>query len=735
MHKGRKVIALVRVKIYLCWVMNLRFIGCLPIFLLLIFFGRTWGILSQQESPIAYITSDNFSPDGLQAILQNYKPNSEERKLLEAYLHRLQGRRGYFIQTMEGLTDQRRSFEGSPFLKFFYHLQLSCYYEEKGQPFMAKTEAFNSQQLAGENNEKLWNSWAYSRLGQLYSNENNQDSSSIYHKKSVEFSKRCVGKLPLAMSLHEFAMSNHRFLQIEQAVQQELLALELVQTVRNDYYASLFYQLIAKMSLNAGNVRESENYLLKSNQKNRRKENQLIALENALISYHLLLKKAIPGEVLLMLPSTLKLLEKSHAEILYGEAWLLYGQATSASGSPMEAMNAYSKALAFFEQQNAPQKMAEAYHLIGVNSLGLKKAIEAEKNLNKSINIYTNLKDNRGIHENYYALSEVYVLMGKPQLAYNYLKKYTAFLQKTSFSIDSKAVEELTQTHSREERERLINDQEEKLTKGLKEKEILQLQSDRQLLGIVIVVVVFFLSGLILFFVNRQRNTLQEQRETEMSQTLLRSQMNPHFIFNALSVIQSYIYENTPEKTSSFLVNFSRLIRLILENSPKEFITIDIEREILTKYLTTQKLRFEDRFNFELRMDEDLIAKRALIPPMITQPFVENSIEHGQLHTISEGMIQIIMREQEGMLIIEVNDNGVGREKAAKIKTNTNHKSMAMDITRERIRILNKKYKGKGTLEISDFSNGSSPGTKVVISLPLMFENTIFERNEKNTHH
>jgi len=134
-------------------------------------------------------------------------------------------------------------------------------------------------------------------------------------------------------------------------------------------------------------------------------------------------------------------------------------------------------------------------------------------------------------------------------------------------------------------------------------------------------------------------------------------------------------------------------------------------------------------------MDEDLIAKRALIPPMITQPFVENSIEHGQLHTISEGMIQIIMREQEGMLIIEVNDNGVGREKAAKIKKNTNHKSMAMDITRERIRILNKKYKGKGTLEISDFSNGSSPGTKVVIYLPLMFENTIFERNEKNTHH
>jgi LytS/YehU family sensor histidine kinase len=220
-----------------------------------------------------------------------------------------------------------------------------------------------------------------------------------------------------------------------------------------------------------------------------------------------------------------------------------------------------------------------------------------------------------------------------------------------------------------------------------------------------------------------------------MAQTLLRSQMNPHFIFNALAVIQSYIYENTPEKTSSFLVNFSRLIRLILENSPKEFITIDIEKEILTKYLTTQKLRFEDRFNFKLIIDEDLVSKRAIIPPMITQPFVENSIEHGQLHTVDEGLIEIVMHERDGMLEIEVTDNGVGREKSAKIKRNTNHKSMAMDITRERIRILNKKYKGTGSLEISDLDPILKTGTRVIICLPLIYENIIFERNEKNPNH
>jgi LytS/YehU family sensor histidine kinase len=218
-----------------------------------------------------------------------------------------------------------------------------------------------------------------------------------------------------------------------------------------------------------------------------------------------------------------------------------------------------------------------------------------------------------------------------------------------------------------------------------------------------------------------------------MSQTLLRSQMNPHFIFNALAVIQSYIYENTPEKTSKFLVNFSRLIRLILENSPKEFITIDIEKEILSKYLTTQKLRFEDRFNFVINIDEELLFKRALIPPMITQPFIENSIEHGQLHTIERGIIEIHMKEHAGMLTIEITDNGVGRTKAGKIKKNKTHKSMAIDITRQRIEIMNKKYKGKGSLTIEDLDLQNSRGTRVIICLPIIYENTTFEAYEKST--
>jgi LytS/YehU family sensor histidine kinase len=233
-------------------------------------------------------------------------------------------------------------------------------------------------------------------------------------------------------------------------------------------------------------------------------------------------------------------------------------------------------------------------------------------------------------------------------------------------------------------------------------------------------------SGMILKNYWNRLKLQQLQKETEMSQTLLRSQMNPHFIFNAMTVIQSYIYENDPAKSSKFLVNFSRLMRLILENSSKEFISLETEVEILQKYLTTLKLRFEDRFNFEITIDKNL--SETLIPPMITQPFIENSIEHGQLHTIENGFINVHFSRLDSMLKIQISDNGIGRKKASQNKKSKEHHSMAMNITEERIDILNKKYQSKGKLEISDFDKINETGTFVHIEIPLKFKNQITEK-------
>ena len=135
-----------------------------------------------------------------------------------------------------------------------------------------------------------------------------------------------------------------------------------------------------------------------------------------------------------------------------------------------------------------------------------------------------------------------------------------------------------------------------------------------------------------------------------------------------------------------------------------------------------KKLRFQDRFEFEIEAESNLFIQHALIPPMITQPFIENAIEHGQLHTIEGGFIHVHFRKENDMLLISITDNGVGRKKSAASKKSSAHKSMAIDITSQRIDNLNTKFNTDGSLKVEDFNKELETGTKVLISLPYAID-------------
>lgn len=189
------------------------------------------------------------------------------------------------------------------------------------------------------------------------------------------------------------------------------------------------------------------------------------------------------------------------------------------------------------------------------------------------------------LSQNYKLLSELYFKKNQLQLAYNYQNLYLSILEDNALSTVGSKVLQLTESNLREERERLISYQKE----SIQAKEMITIQLTRQIFIIVVFAVLLLFLLFFLIFRSRQNKLKQSQKEAELSQSLLRSQMNPHFIFNAMSGIQSYIYSHEPDKSSQFLVNFSRLIRLILENSSKEFIPLELELEIIEKYLTTQK--------------------------------------------------------------------------------------------------------------------------------------------------
>jgi len=235
--------------------------------------------------------------------------------------------------------------------------------------------------------------------------------------------------------------------------------------------------------------------------------------------------------------------------------------------------------------------------------------------------------------------------------------------------------------------------------------------------GLLILVVMF---GIVLF---HQNNLKTEQQMLGLQQKLFRSQMNPHFIFNSLASIQNFVVKQDSKKASIYLSRFSELVRTILESSTREYITFEKEVSTIENYLELQRVRFPDKFKYSLEIDERIDPENMLIPPMLAQPFIENSIEHGFKQKKTRGNLRIRFFIKNNLIVFEVEDDGIGREKAQEIvfKQNKDHRSMATDITRERLMVLNKKLKQKITLLITDLKNKKDEpaGTKVVFDIPF----------------
>lgn len=218
-----------------------------------------------------------------------------------------------------------------------------------------------------------------------------------------------------------------------------------------------------------------------------------------------------------------------------------------------------------------------------------------------------------------------------------------------------------------------------------------------------------------------------KQRIIALEQRLLISQMNPHFVFNSLTAIQSYIFRNDPYQAGKYLANFSKLVRSILENSRLEQISIAKEVETITHYLELQALRFEGKFSYTIDIAQEIDQEHMFIPPMLAQPFIENAIEHGIIHISSKGLISIRFIHSEPFVLLEVEDNGIGIEKSTEFNVNKReeHKSLATRITQERINNLRKVF-GKGIrMEIIDLKKLhtlDNTGTLVRFIIPVIIK-------------
>ncbi|QTE21449.1 sensor histidine kinase [Polaribacter cellanae] len=250
------------------------------------------------------------------------------------------------------------------------------------------------------------------------------------------------------------------------------------------------------------------------------------------------------------------------------------------------------------------------------------------------------------------------------------------------------------------------------------------------ILGILILV----LGSIILYF-RRKIKKKEQQRELEINKLSLdnelialklenlRSQMNPHFIFNALNSIQEYIILNQKKLASEYLGKFADLIRTYLNHSSKGKITLKEEIDCLEMYLELEKLRFEDKLNYSITNSENLIPDAIYIPTMLIQPYVENALKHGLLHRKNERILTInfSIDKQNSVVKCVIIDNGVGREKAEEFKARSgkNHKSFATKATKDRLALLNYGKEKQVGVNITDLLENNTPkGTQVNITIP-----------------
>ncbi|MDP5231657.1 MAG: histidine kinase, partial [Cellulophaga sp.] len=318
-------------------------------------------------------------------------------------------------------------------------------------------------------------------------------------------------------------------------------------------------------------------------------------------------------------------------------------------------------------------------------------------------------------------LSEVFEYQGDFSKAYETYQKYVALVD-TLYIRKEQEISRATRFN------REITTKQNRISGLEKERELYQSKFDlaltseqlveRQKWLIYSLVFGMLLLGLTTYFFYRS-NKQQKLANNLLALKSLRSQMNPHFIFNALNSVNNFIAKSDERSANRYLSEFSTLMRAVLENSEEDFIPLSKEIELIELYTKLEHSRFADKFDYQITVEENIDVAAFDIPPMLLQPYIENAIWHGLRYKEQKGFLKINLKSKNKDAIeISIIDNGVGRQKSAELKTThqKKQKSKGMGNIKKRIDILNDMYKDKVDVFIDDYESDGT-GTKVIFTL------------------
>ena len=343
---------------------------------------------------------------------------------------------------------------------------------------------------------------------------------------------------------------------------------------------------------------------------------------------------------------------------------------------------------------------------------------KAEAKLQESLQIAREHNLPRFVARSYSLLSELADEQGDYKNALTYFRNAEDFEEMVTNDLNLSYVNDVIIRYDTEKK----NNEIEVLAK---ENEIVKLKLRRNQNTLLISALLLALFTLILYILYRQYQLKSEKKMLTLEQSMLRSQMNPHFLFNSLNSIKLYIINNEKKNAVHYLNKFSKLVRKILEASSLKEIPLAEELETVELYMNIENIRFSNEINFSIEVADGIDPHLIKIPSLILQPFLENALWHGL--SSKEGDKSILLKvsaTQEGFINISISDNGVGREAAERLKASKvlKRKSVGIDITKERLANFSKDYQNSFDVNIIDLKDdeGRATGTTVILSIPTI---------------
>lgn len=593
--------------------------------------------------------------------------------------------------------------------------------------FPAKSIEFIEKGLliANQNNNKAQLAKSYAVLGDVYMNLKQYDLSVSNYLIAVDNVKNTTNQLKLAKaflfnneyqnseSLYSNLLKNKNLTTVDRvdiyeglgdvylksgqyskALDQLKTALTLNKRTSDKSKSSDLNAKISRVFELSGETNKAEDYLISSQSIVKRESPQKAVIESQRAADFYSRNKKVDKEVE-QRQETLKNLEEADLEEVIVEA---EGIALTKPKAKLDLGNAYLKqnnlkdAIPILEESAAEAESSDD--------------IETQKNAVQK-------------------LSEAYVALGDDDLALINYKKYVSLVDRLYQQKEEEIKDAVTLNRDLSEKQNRITSLEK--DRELSESKLqlyqtenrLTIENDRRQR----LIIYALLAGLVLLLFSLFW-MLKSNRQRRLANNLLalkslRTQMNPHFIFNALNSVNSFIAQNDERTANRYLTDFSTLMRSVLENSEEDFILLEKEIDLLELYLKLEHSRFKDKFDYELLVDETIEQSQFLIPPMLLQPYVENAVWHGLRYKKEKGFLKVqLLKEDDETIQIVISDNGIGRKKSKELKTDHQKKqqSKGMQNIKQRISILNEMYKDKIDVYIEDMYDDKT-GTRVILTL------------------